>query len=163
MLVLIADAHHERRLSVQQTDYHRPAKGDPRYRAREAHENQPGNNREQKDAAHDFDHADHMAVQRLRIHVAVADSGQCLYTEEETIIKPLSTRGAGDAVALDSVKRGKQQVERNVKSGDQRPKLRPPQSEQPLINVSRLPAANIDFDKLDLTGVDGNAVSLPFR
>ena len=84
-------------------------------------------------------------------------------TEEETVIKPPSTGGAGDAVRIDSVKRGEQEVERDVKSGDQRGKLRPTQSEQPLINLAPLPAAYIDFNKLDLTSVDGNAIVLPFR
>jgi len=32
-----------------------------------------------------------------------------------------------------------------------------------LINVSPLPAANVDFNKLHLTGVDRNAALPPFR
>ena len=70
----------------------------------------------------------------------------------------MSTRGASDTLWVDSVKGGEQQVERDVKSGDQRGKLRPSQSKQPLINLSPLPAANVDFNKLHLTRVDGNAV-----
>ena len=137
------------------------AKGNARHRAREADKNYSGNNREQKDAAHDFDHADHMSVQRLRIHVAVADGGQSLDAKEEAVIKPPATGGACDAVRIDSVKGGEQQVERDVKGADQRGKLRPAQSKQPLINVAPLPAANVDFDKLHLTGVDGNPAWFP--
>src|SRR4029077_1406671 len=115
VLVLIAYAHHERRLSVQRTDHDRPAKGNARHRAREADKNYSSYNREQKDAAHDFDHANHMPIQRLRIHVAVADGGQSLDAEEEAVIKPPATGGACNAVRIDSVKRGEHQVERDVK------------------------------------------------
>ncbi len=52
---------------------------------------------------------------RLRIHVAVADGRQRLHAEEETVIKPPATGGASDTVRVDSVKGGKQQVERDVK------------------------------------------------
>src|SRR5262249_17612429 len=137
--------------------------GNARHRTREADKNQSGNHREQKYAAHDFEHADHMSVQRLRVHVAVADRGQRLHAKEEAVVKPLSTGGASDTVAVESVKRCEQQIERDVNGGDQPAKLRPPQSEQPLINVSPLPAADVDFDELDLTSVDGNAVSFPLR
>jgi hypothetical protein len=86
-----------------------------------------------------------------------------LDAKEEAIIKPPSTGGASDTVRVDSVKHGEQQVERDVKGGDYRGKLRPPQCEQPLINVSPLPAPSVDFNKLNLTSVDGNAIVLPFR
>jgi hypothetical protein len=95
--------------------------------------------------------------------VSVADSGQRLYAKKETVVKPFSASSAGDASSVDSVKRGKQQVERDVKGGDYRGKLRPTQSKQPLINVSPLPTANVDFNKLDLAGMDGNAMVPLFR
>jgi hypothetical protein len=95
--------------------------------------------------------------------VAVTDSGQRLHAEEETVVKPLSAGGAGDTVRIDSVQSGEQQVERDVKGGDQRSKLRPAQSKQPVINLAPLPAANIDLNKLDLASMDRNAVLPPFR
>ena len=56
--------------------------------------------REQKYAAHDFDHADHVSVQRLRIHVAIANRGQRLHAEKEAIKKPMPTGAAGNTVLL---------------------------------------------------------------
>src|SRR5262245_26427129 len=104
-----------------------------------------------------------MSIERLRIHVAVADCGQCLHAEKEAIKKPTSTRATRNTLAIQTVKRREQQVQRDVHCGDKRGELRPPQSKQPLINVARLPSANVDFNKLNLTSLNGNAVLPPFR
>ncbi len=59
---------------------------------------------------HDFDRADDVTVKRLRIHVAIANRGQRLHAEKEVIKKPMPTSAAGDAVLLETVKRGEKKI-----------------------------------------------------
>src|SRR5262249_2520576 len=121
-----------------------------------------GHDCEQENAAHDLNRADHMSIEGLRIHVAVADCGQCLYTEKEAIEKPASAGAARNTLTIQTVKRREQQVQHDVHCRDKRGELWPPQSKQPLISVARLPGANVDFNKLNLTSLNGNAVVSPF-
>ena len=57
--------------------------------------------------------------------MAVAHRGQCLYAEKEAIEKPMPASAAGYAVFLETVKRGEKKIQREVKRGNQRGKLRP--------------------------------------
>jgi hypothetical protein len=101
-----------------------------------------------------------VAIERLRIHVAVAHGGQRLDAEKEAIEEPMSARAAGDSARLEAVKRGEKKVQRDVNADGKRGELWPPQTKQPAINVAPSPRVGVDFDKLDLTGADGNAIGL---
>src|SRR5207247_11091108 len=125
VLILVANTHHQRGATIQGRDYDRPAKHDTRNRSRETDKNQSGHDREQKHAGHDFDCADYVSVERLRVHVAVAHSGERLDAEEKAIEKPMPTGAAGDAVLLQAVKSGEEQIEADINSGDERRESRP--------------------------------------
>ena len=109
VLILVANTHHQRGAAIQRRDYHRPAKHDARDGAREADENQSGHHREQKHARHDFEGGDDVTVQSLRIHVAVAHSGQRLDTEEEAVEKPVWRR-PGNTISAKAVKNREKQI-----------------------------------------------------
>jgi len=96
-----------------------------------------------------------VAIERLRIHMAVAHSGQRLHTEEEAIKKPMPTGGASDTALLETIKRGEKKIERDIKRADKHRKLWPPQTKQPAINVTPSPCVGIDFHELNLAGADG--------
>src|SRR4030095_8787060 len=102
------------------------AENNSRTRSRETDKDQPSHHREQKDAAHDFNGSDNVAIERLRIHMAVAHGSERLHTEKEAIIKPMPTGGTSDTVLLETVKRGKKKIERDIKRADEHGKLRPP-------------------------------------
>jgi len=125
VLILVANTHHQRGASIQGRDYDRPAKHDARNRSRETDENQSGHDREQKHAGHDFNCADDVSVERLRVHVAVAHSGERLDAEEKAIEKPMPTSAAGDAVLLQAVKSGEEQIESDINNGDEHRESRP--------------------------------------
>ena len=88
--------------------------------------------------------------------MAVANGGQCLDAEKEAIKKPIPTSGAGNTVLLETVERGEQKVEPDIKTGDKRGELRPAQTQQPAIDIAPPPCVGIDFDELDLAGTEGN-------
>ena len=90
-----------------------------------------------------------MSVKRLGVHVTVADGGQRLHTEEKAVEEPMSRR-SGDTVLPKAVKGGEKEVQPNVKSAHKRGELRPPQTEQPSIDIAPFPSVGIDFDELDL-------------
>jgi len=156
VLIFITDADHQRRLPIQPCNDQGIAEHDTCDRARKAHEDEAGHRCEQKNPSHDFNGRDDMGVQRLRIHVAVADRGQRLHAEEEAIKKPMPASAASDTVLLDTVKRGEKKIEPDIKTGDKRGESRPFQTEQPAIDVAPSPGVRPDFDELDLTGADGN-------
>ena len=106
VLIFVADSDHQRRLPIQRRNDQGIAEHDSRDRARKAHEDEASHRCEQKYSGHDFDGRDHVSIKRLRIHVAVAHGGQRLHTEEEAIVKPTPASGAGDAVLLETIKRG---------------------------------------------------------
>ena len=54
--------------------------------------------------------ADDVTIKRLRIHMAIANGGQCLDAEKEVIKKPMPTSAAGNTVLLQTVKRGEKKV-----------------------------------------------------
>ena len=66
-----------------------------------------------------------MTVERLRVHMAVANRGQRLYAEKEAIKEPMPAGAAGDTVWLETVKRGEEKIQGDVKRGSERGKLRP--------------------------------------
>src|SRR5439155_21310860 len=103
---------------------------------------------------------DDVSVQRLRIHVPVANGGQRLHAEEEAIKKPMPTSAAGDAALLKTVKRGEKKIQADIKTGDKRGESRPPQTEQPAIDVAPSPGVRPHFDELDLTRADRNLTAL---
>ena len=90
-----------------------------------------------------------MSVERLRVHVTVADGGQRLHTEEKAVEEPMSRR-SGDTVLPKAVKGGEKKIQPNVKSADKCGELRPPQTKQPAIDIAPFPSVGIDFDELDL-------------
>ena len=104
-----------------------------------------------------------MAIERLRIHVAIAHGRQRLHAEKEAIIKPIPTSGARNTILLETVERGEKKVESDVKTGDKRRELPPAQTEQPTIDIPPPPCVRIDFDKLDLAGAEGNGNRFPFH
>src|SRR5215472_5002061 len=110
VLIFVADAHHQRRLSIQGRNHHRPAKHNPGDWSRKAHKNEAGHHSDQKYARHDFDHADDVAINGLRIHVAVADSRKRLNAEEEAIQQPFRSRRAANAVGVETVKKSENKI-----------------------------------------------------
>src|ERR1051325_11606796 len=80
---------------------------------------------EQEHARHDLNRADNVTINRLRIHVAVADRRQRLHAEEKTIEKPFRRRCASDAPGIETVKERKEKVQPDVNSRDKRGELRP--------------------------------------
>src|SRR5262249_37238576 len=136
---------------------------DARNRSRKPDENQAGHHREQEKAAHDFNCSNDVAIERLRIHMAVAHGGQCLDAEKETIKKPMPASAACDAALLETVKRGEEKVECHVNADGDRGELRPSQAEQPAIDVAPSPCVGIDLDKLNLTGAERNGSRFPMH
>jgi hypothetical protein len=102
-----------------------------------------------------------VAIQRLRIHMAIANSRQRLHAEKEAIKKPMPASAARDTVLLETVERGEKKVEPDVKTGDERGELRPPQTEQPAIDIAPPPCVGIDFNELELAGAKGNSLARP--
>ena len=90
-----------------------------------------------------------MTVEITRIHVAVAHRGESLHTKKERIEKGTGPHPR-NAIAADSVKRSKEKIEGDVNSGDEGCKLRPTQTEQPLIGVARSPLLNIKLEEFEL-------------
>ena len=66
-----------------------------------------------------------VAVERLRVHVAIAHGGQRLDAEKEAIKKPVPAGAAGDTVLLEIVKRGEKKIQRDVNAGGDRGELWP--------------------------------------
>jgi len=160
VLIFITDADHQRRLPIQRRNDQGIAEHDTGDWTRKAHEDEAGHRCEQKNPSHDFNRRDDVGVQRLRIHVAVADGGQRLHAEEEAVKKPMSASAASDTVLLDTVKGGEKKIEPDIKTGDKRGESRPLQTEQPAIDVAPPPGVRPHFDELDLTGTDGNLTGL---
>ena len=92
-----------------------------------------------------------MPIKRLRVHVTVPNRGQRLDTEEEAIKKPMGGPSR-DAILLQTVKAGEENIEADVKGADKCGELRPPQGKQPAIDVAPFPRVGVNFDELDLTG-----------
>lgn len=130
VMVVVTDSYHQRRFPIQWADHHRFAEHDARDGSGETDENETGHDREQKHAGHDLDRADDVPVNRLRVHVSVADSRERLHAEEKTIEKPLRSCRARDAVVVETVKEGKEKVQRNVIETDEECELRPVQAEE---------------------------------
>ena len=86
------------------------AEHDARDRARKADKDQPSHDRQQKEAAHNFNGRDDVAIERLRIHVAIANSRQRLHAEKEAVKKPMPTSAPGDTVWLETVEGGEKKV-----------------------------------------------------
>jgi len=93
--------------------------------------------------------------------MAVAHRRQCLHAEKEAIKKPRPASGARNTILLETVERGEEKVESDVKTGDKRGELRPAQTEQPAIDIAPPPRVGIDFDKLNLAGANGNGSRFP--
>ena len=100
-----------------------------------------------------------MSVKRLRVHVAVADGGERLHTEEEAIEKPAGAGSPGHAVWVDTIKNGKEKIQADINSADKQSELWPAQAQQPAINIPPFPGVGVDLDELDLTGPDRNFVA----
>jgi hypothetical protein len=84
-----------------------------------------------------------------------------LHAEKEAIKKPRPTSGARNTILLETVERGEEKIESDVKTGDKRGELRPAQTEQPAIDIAPPPRVGIDFDKLNLAGANGNGSRFP--
>jgi len=91
--------------------------------------------------------------------VTVADCGQRLHTEEETIEKPAGASSPGNAIWVDTVENGKNKIQADVNSADKQGELSPTQSEQPTVNIAPLPRVGIYFDELDLSGPNVNFIA----
>jgi len=154
VMVLVSDPDHQRGLAIQGPDHHRSAKDDPRDWSSETDENQSSHDRDQEYSGHDLKRADEMPVKCLRIHVAVTDRGQRLYTEEETIEKPAGAGSSGHAVRVDAIKNGEQKIQAEVNSTDESGELWPVQSEQPTVDIAPFPSVGINLDELDRAGAD---------
>ena len=61
--------------------------------------------------------------------MAVADRGQRLHTEEETIEKPMRRGRARHAVGSEAVEKGEEKIQRHVNHRDKQRELRPTQAE----------------------------------
>src|SRR5260370_9210332 len=96
VLIFVADSYHQRRLPIQRRNDQGIAEHHARDRARKAHEDEAGHRCEQKYPGHYLNGGDDVSVKRLRIHVAVAHSGQRLHAEEEASKKPMPTTSATD-------------------------------------------------------------------
>src|SRR6201993_4022034 len=81
----IADAHHEGGPAVQRRDDGGFTEHDAGNWSRESKEDEAGHDGEEKNSAHDLDGRDDVAVERLRIPMAVANRGQSLDAEKERI------------------------------------------------------------------------------
>ena len=68
--------------------------------------------------------------------------------------------GAGDTVLLETVKRGEKKIQADIKTGDKGGESRPPQTEQPAIEVAPSPGVRPHFDELDLTSANRNLTGL---
>ena len=99
-----------------------------------------------------------MSVKRLRIHVAIANRGQRLDAEEEAIEKPVGAGSPGDAVWVDTIKSGKEQIQADINSADKQSELWPTQAQQPAVDIAPLPRVGVHLDELDLAGLDRNLV-----
>ena len=86
--------------------------------------------------------------------MAVADRGQRLHTEEETIQKPLVGRCAGDAVVIETIYEREKKIQRHVNNCDEDRELRPAQTEEPAINIAPLIFSGVDLDELDGARLD---------
>ena len=100
-----------------------------------------------------------MSVKRLRIHVAVANGGQRLDTEEEAIEEPVGAGSPGDTVWIDTIKNGEEQIQADINSADKQSELWPTQAQQPPIHVAPFPGVGINFDELDLARSDRNFIA----
>src|SRR4029434_2204008 len=96
-------------------------------RSRETDENQAGHDGEQKYTDHDFDGGNDVTVNSLRVHVAVANSGQGLDAEEEAVEERMR-RQPSNTVSTKAIKDGEEKVEPDINSSDKRGELRPPQA-----------------------------------
>jgi len=97
-----------------------------------------------------------MSIKRLRIHVAIADGGERLHAEKETIEKPVGAGSPGDAVWVDTIKNGKEKIQADINSADKQSELWPTQSEQPPVDIAPLPGVGVDLDEFDLAGSNRN-------
>ena len=98
---LVGETHHQAALPVMRRD-----DGDIREKnawadEREAHENERGEHRDREHAEEDFDARQHMPIGRLRMHVAIADSGVGLDREEEIVEK--RARRIGDRLIAERI------------------------------------------------------------
>ena len=124
----IADAHHQGRPAVQGRDDGRFTEQDAGNWSRESNEDETSHDGEEKYSAHDLDSRDDVAVQCLRIPMAVTDGGQGLDAEKERVEKwtgPYSE----NAVPTEHKKRREDEIEHDVNGRDERGKLRPGQTE----------------------------------
>lgn len=91
----IADLQHQRRLAVVHRDHWIGCEYQFGPRPREADEGEAGQDRGERDAAHDFGRRDHMPVERRGIHLAITNSRDCLDAEKEGICEAVRP-GVGD-------------------------------------------------------------------
>jgi len=85
--------------------------------AREAGEGEPGHQRNQHDGDESFDRGDRMRVQRLRVHVAVADGRTRLDAEEEQVVEVAEPR-VGDRILAEPIEPGEHDIEGDEDAGD---------------------------------------------
>ncbi len=100
-----------------------------------------------------------MPIKRLRVHVTVPNRGQRLDTEEEAIEEPVSAGSPGNAVWVDTIKRGKEKIQADINSADKQSELWPTQAQQPAVDIAPLPRIGVDLDELDLAGSNRNFVA----
>ena len=86
--------------------------------------------------------------------MTVADRGQRLHAEEKAIEEPFLSRGARDAVGVETVKGREEKIERDIDACNEACELRPAQTEQPAIDIAQLSFVSVDFDELDRAGAD---------
>src|SRR5262245_5976438 len=113
MLTQIADAQHQGEPAVQRRDHNCLTERDKGSRPRKTDKANTGNDREEKHSGHDFNRRDNMAVERLWIHVSIANGGESLHTEEKRFDKRTGFHPC-DAILLEPIKLGEGEIEHDI-------------------------------------------------
>jgi len=138
----VGDAEHEGGLAVERGANEVAAENDAGDRAGKANENEAGDNGHAEHADDDFDGGDDVAVKGIRIHVAIADGGDGLDTEEKSV-RPRARGHTVDAAGAEDVAEGKEKVDGEIDGKNDGGKARPGEGEKPMVGVAEFPIPGV--------------------
>src|SRR6516162_4359250 len=157
----VSHANHQIRHSIERRNHRDLTEMYSRSRSRKTHEDQAGDHRKPKHTVHDLEHGDQVSIDRVRIHVAVANGCKRFHAKEKSMEKRPG-RHLGDGVYVQHIQRSKNNIDKQVDAENKTGKPRPSQGQDKMVRISPIELLGVDLNKFELPGPDPDvAVSSP--
>src|SRR5580692_2741382 len=132
VMTQVSNADHQIRITIKEPYGCNLARQDFGHRPVKTDKDEAGDNGHSKHSYHDFHGGDAVAIDRVRVHVTVANGGEIFDAEKETI-QERAWMHFCDTVAAHNVQAGKDQVDYQVAPEHQTGKLRPTEAKHPVV------------------------------